>query len=83
MDQASEIKLGRVGHYFSPNSSEGEELSGGCQKADIVKVWTAGLVNLDVVDANAHHEARTSVNVEAPQRGQASFHLNRDCPWFR
>lgn len=80
---SEELNLGRIGHYFTPNSSEGEELSGGCQKADVVKVFSAELVNLDVTDGNGRHEPRTSVAVKAPDGDGASFHLNRDCPWTR
>lgn len=82
-----QIALGRVGHYFTPNSSEGEELSGSCQKADVVAYGGAGddrtWVSLSVYTHAAEQLSRTSVPVAAPATGAASFHLNRDCPWQR
>lgn len=74
------MNIGRIGHYHTPT---GDDDSGFCQKADVVKVFSDELVNLDVTDGNGRHEPRTSVKVSAPLPTTATFHLGTDCPWGR
>jgi hypothetical protein len=88
--EQAEIVLMRAGHYFTPTSSDGEELSGSCQGATVAHVDDMGEgdkywqeVNLDVVTHSADHLPRLGVRVAAPAQGSASFHLTRDCPWSR
>ena len=74
------VNIGRIGHYHVPTN---EDDSGYCQKADVIKVFSDTLVNLDVTDGNGRHEPRTSVTVSAPAKDVATFHLATDCPWGR
>lgn len=84
-----QIVLSRAGHYFTPNSSEGEEVAGGCQSATIAFVHNpdaetdggTSVINIGVLDHSGRSSERTSVPVGPPVHGGASFHLNRDCPW--
>lgn len=74
--QLEEIKLGRVGHYSYQST---------CQTAIVASVVGQRplAVNLLVVDSDGDSEKRKGVVVSGPQDGQATFHLNRDCPWGR
>jgi hypothetical protein len=76
---ASEIVLGRIGHYTYEST---------CQTAIVTQVvaYTDGrtsLVNLGVWTHGGQQEPRTSVPAGPPARAGESFHLTRDCPWGR
>jgi hypothetical protein len=85
--EAPEIKLGRVGHLFSPTSAEGAELEGMCQTALVVStadsVEGGPTVTVANWDANGAPYSRVAVKVGEPAVDAYSFHLNRDCPWKR
>lgn len=69
----SEIVLGRIGHYSYQST---------CQTAIVVRAGSPRL-NLTVFQQDGQTEGRTSVLCGRPRDGEATFHLNRDCPWGR
>jgi hypothetical protein len=76
-----EIKLGRVGHYHTPDEGDGT-----CQTALVVHVWTPEMVNVVAFDGNGVPFGHTSAPVRSygdPVGPSASFHLNRACPYER
>lgn len=76
--QLEEIKLGRIGHFCTPRKGEGIA----CQTAIIADVIGERplSVNLAVFNQSGFPGQYTSIVVSPPQDGQATFHLNRDCP---
>jgi hypothetical protein len=83
------VNLVRLGHYFTPSSSEGEELSGSCRTALVVDVPVAegpngpGKVNLVIWEHDGDQFDRLNVPIDAPSLVGASFHLAMECPWTR
>ena len=75
-----DMVLGRIGHYFTPNSEGG----GFCQTAIVVDV---GEAPLSVCLAGWEHDGEPFRHLEVPVGAAlisaANFHLNRDCPWGR
>lgn len=79
------MNLGRIGHYFTPNSAPNEDLAGSCRTAIVTDVSEShALVDIAVWEhRGAPSGFHQDVPVSEPQGGEASFHLNMDCPWKR
>ena len=79
------LNLVRLGHYFTPEHSEGEAVHGSCRTALVVHAEDEGLVNLAVWNSNGGQEVRSSIPVTEPEDEihADSFHLSADCPWKR
>ena len=80
-----DMVLGRIGHYFTPNSEGG----GFCQTAIVVDVLPspASDAPLRVNLAGWEHDGDPFRHLEVPvdvgALTGASFHLNRGCKWGR
>lgn len=89
------MNLVRLGHYFTPVSTDPEPIAGACRTALVigpkdvhekvtVDVPESGItVNLTLWHYDGGNEYRRGVPVMLPTHTQDSFHLSGDCPWKR